>query len=149
MSTAKGRTICLDFDGVVHQYNQPWQGATVIPDDVTPGFFEWADAAAEHFDLVIYSARSKEPGGREAMMAWLYEQRRKWREAGGTSVATWPVAFDFPTGKPQAVIYIDDRALRFDGDWSAIDPKALLAFKPWNKRAAAPLQSCEAESVKR
>jgi hypothetical protein len=134
MNTSTRRTICLDFDGVVHEYKAPWAGATVIPDGVTKGFFEWADAAAEHFDLVIHSARSKEPGGCEAMMAWLYEERRKWREAGGVSVATWPVVFGFPIGKPQAVIYIDDRGLRFDGDWSAIDPKKLLAFKPWNKR---------------
>jgi hypothetical protein len=135
MSEKYQPTICLDFDGVVHQYKSPWQGATVIPDDVTPGFFEWADAAAEHFKLAIYSARSKEPGGREAMMMWLHEQRQKWRAAGGKSVATWPVGFDFPTGKPQAVIYIDDRALRFDGDWTAIDSKALLNFQPWNRRS--------------
>lgn len=138
---SKRRTICLDFDGVVHRYDSPWTSATEIADDVTPGFFEWADAVAEHFDLVIYSARSKEPGGREAMMAWLYEQRKKWREAGGTSVATWPVAFDFPTGKPQAVIYIDDRGLRFDGDWSAIKVEDLLAFRPWNKRTRSETAS--------
>jgi hypothetical protein len=49
-------------------------GVDVIPDDVVPGFFEWADAAAQHFQLVIYSARSKEEKGRLAMMAWLIEQ---------------------------------------------------------------------------
>lgn len=126
-------TICLDFDGVVHRYDTPWQGATVIPDDVTPGFFEWADAAAEHFDLAIYSSRSKEPGGCEAMIAWLDVQRQKWRAAGGVSPATWPVAFAFPTGKPPAVVYIDDRAMRFDGDWAALDLAVLRDFKPWNR----------------
>lgn len=136
-------TICLDFDGVVHQYRSPWQAATIIPDDVTDGFFEWAERAAPHFTIAIYSSRSKEPGGREAMMLWLHAQRKKWRLGGGKSETDNPVAFDFPAHKPPAVLYIDDRALRFDGDWSALDPVALLAFKPWNRGGLEAMTDAE------
>lgn len=138
-------TICLDFDGVIHQYNSPWAGVDVIPDDVVPGFFEWADAAAQHFHLVIYSARSCEEKGRVAMMTWLAEQRRKWREAGGVSPVTdgSPVSFVFVREKPKAFLYIDDRAHCFDGDWSKLSPEAVKAFKPWNKRPAPCAGSAE------
>jgi hypothetical protein len=60
-----------------------------------PGFFEWAEQAAQHFRLIIYSSRSKEPGGVEAMMAWLYAQRKKWRANGGMHVIEEPLGFEF------------------------------------------------------
>lgn len=126
-------TLCIDFDGVVHQYVTPWAGIDVIPDDVVPGFFEWADAAAEHFHLVIYSARSKDEKGRTAMALWLIEQRKKWIARGGVSGATWQVSFDFAIEKPKAFLYIDDRAHCFDGDWSKLSPAAIRDFKPWNE----------------
>lgn len=129
-------TICLDFDGVIHSYTSGWKGIDVIPDDVVPGFFEWADAMAQHFQLVIYSARSCEEKGRLAMMTWLVEQRKKWRDAGGVSPIKDGslVAFDFAKEKPKAFLYIDDRAFCFEGDWSTLTPEAVKAFKPWNKR---------------
>lgn len=39
----------------------------------------------------------------------------------------------FPTEKPPAMVTIDDRALRFTGEWSDFDPQKLLKLKPWNK----------------
>ncbi|MGQ3041420.1 MAG: hypothetical protein ACT6TH_14440 [Brevundimonas sp.] len=127
--------ICLDFDGVIHRYDTPWTDAATISDGVTAGFFEWADEAAKHFRLVIYSSRSKEPKAVEAMMLWLVDQRRRWREAGGVSPNDGGVVdLEFAHEKPPAFLTIDDRAIQFTGDWSALSHEALLAFKPWNKR---------------
>lgn len=123
-------TLLLDFDGVIHAYTSGWQGATAIPDGMVPGFWEWAEKAAEHFDLAIYSSRSKEPGGIEAMQAWLTEQRRQWREAGGAALADGPLAIGFVTHKPAAFLTLDDRCICFDGTWP--DPAVLRDFKPWN-----------------
>lgn len=128
------QTICLDFDGVVHHYITPWVSPTIISDDVTPGFFEWADQVYPYFNLVIYSARSKEPGGIEAMQTWLVEQRSKWEVAGGVSPTGKPATFSFSTGKPAAILYVDDRGLRFEGDWSTLTIESLKAFLPWNRR---------------
>lgn len=124
--------LCLDFDGVVHKYVRPWVDAETISDEVTDGFFEWADNAAQYFTLVIYSSRSKSEKAIETMQWWMYEQRKKWREAGGKSIATWPVSFEFVNEKPAAFLTIDDRAICFAGDWSKLDPKVLREFKPWN-----------------
>lgn len=128
--------LCLDFDGVIHQYNSGWKGPLTISDDVTDGFFEWLDIAAQYFKIIVYSSRSKEPGASDIMALWLAEQRKKWREKGGISSITdgTPVEVEFSDTKPAAFLQIDDRAICFDGDWSKLDPAQLLTFKPWNKR---------------
>ncbi len=127
--------LCLDFDGVIHRYDSGWKGALTIQDDVTDGFFEWLDEAAKHFKIVVYSSRSKEPGAIDAMMLWLANQRRAWRERGGKSPHEFggAVALEFASTKPAAFLQIDDRALTFNGNWSDFDPTKLRAFKPWNK----------------
>lgn len=123
--------LCIDFDGVIHSYEKGWQNG-VIYGTVTPGFFEWAEQAAALFRLVIYSSRSKSADGINGMQIWLWEQRRAWRMAGGKNVTKDPLQFEFADEKPPAFLTIDDRAVRFTGDWAAMDPSALRAFKPWN-----------------
>lgn len=106
----------------------------MIYDDVTDGFFEWAEQAAKQFKLVIYSSRSSTEEGRTAMGAWLIDQRRKWREKGGMHETEAPLAFDFADQKPAAWLTIDDRCIRFTGDWSApaLALAALCGFRSWN-----------------
>lgn len=124
--------LLLDFDGVCHSYTSGWKGATVIPDDHVPGLFEFLEEAKKHFDVQIYSSRSKEPGGPEAMMTWFMEQRKLWRKRGGMPPEDTPLTLSFPTVKPAAFLTIDDRAICFDGNWP--DAENLLEFKPWNKK---------------
>ena len=121
--------LCLDFDGVCHMYTSKWQGADVISDDAVPGLFEFLDEAVKLFDVQIFSSRSNQPGGIEAMQIWFYQQRKKWREAGGMGNEVISIAF--PTEKPPAFIGLDDRVLTFTGVWP--DVGNLRSFKPWNK----------------
>lgn len=122
--------LCLDFDGVIHSYTSGWKGADIIPDPPVDGAIAFMIGALDHFDVVIFSSRSNQPGGLAAMKKWLKEH------AG----ATWypspagPGLEDirFTTDKPSAMITIDDRALTFTGTWPAIE--ALKEFKPWNKK---------------
>lgn len=134
MTTARRRPIvCVDFDGVIHDYKHGWEGsAETISGDVVPGFFEWAEKAAQHFKLVIYSSRSASGVALKAMQDWLCHQWAK--HAPGRSVHDMAVWFEFSAEKPPAFVTIDDRGLRFMGDWSAPDlqPETLLQFKPWN-----------------
>lgn len=108
---------------MIHSYERGWQDGQIYG-TVTPGFFGWCRAAQEHFKLVVYSSRSK--GGTEdirAMEEWLIAQG-------------WPpeVDLEFAHEKPPAFLTIDDRCVRFDGDWSDITlhPGELARFKPWN-----------------
>lgn len=128
-------TICVDFDGVIHSYERGWQGG-VIYGTVVPGFFEWVERVRDHVKIAIYSSRSKDEAGVVAMGMWLHEQRNAWIKAGGQRHPTEPLDFDLVHEKPAAWLTIDDRAIRFDGDWSApeLRPDAILAFKPWMNR---------------
>lgn len=124
--------ICIDFDGVVHSYEKGWQNG-VIYGRVVDGFFEWCEAAAPHFKLVIYSSRSKTDEGVLAMSTWLHAERQRWRKESGKTGGD-PVTLEFAHEKPAAFLTIDDRALTFNGDWydDCWRPEKLKTFKPWN-----------------
>jgi hypothetical protein len=123
--------LCLDFDGVCNSYTSGWQGADIIPDDAVPGLFEFLEQAAPYFDIQVFSSRSHQPGGREAMQTWFEEQRRKWRENGGWQGSEEEVSISFPTHKPSAFVSLDDRAITFNGQLPDMD--FLRNFKPWHK----------------
>lgn len=122
-SMRKRRTICVDFDGVLHSYISPWKGATVIPDEPVPAAIEWLMHMHEHFDIAIFSTRACEPGGIAAMRQWLLDHG-----LGEALVER----ISFPREKPLAHIYIDDRAWRFEGVFPTADE--VRAFEPWNRR---------------
>ena len=124
--------LCLDFDGVCHSYTSGWKGAAVIPDGYVAGLFEFLEDAKEHFDIQIFSSRSGQAGGIEAMTVWFIEQRKQWRRIGGKPPVDTPLELKFPKQKPAAFVTLDDRAILFTGCWPAIED--LKAFKPWNKK---------------
>lgn len=128
--------ICVDFDGVIHSYERGWQDG-IIYGEVVPGFFEWVETVRDTFDLVIYSSRSKTDGGVLAMSRWLHTRRNEWIKAGGRRKME-PLELKFAHEKPPAWLTIDDRAICFQGDWSAqhLTPEALRAFKPWTQDRA-------------
>jgi hypothetical protein len=122
--------LCLDFDGVIHSYENGWQNGAIYGTP-TPGFFDWLVEAQEHFTIVIYSSRSKDPDGVAAMGAWLIDHAALWRAETGRPLT---LNVGFAHQKPPAFLTIDDRALTFEGDWKHYPPADLRAFKPWNQR---------------
>lgn len=117
------KTIVVDFDGVLHAYTSGWKGATVIPDPPVAGAIAWLREAVGHFHIAIFSSRSREKGGIEAMREWL------------TNAGLEPALLDkiaFPRAKIPAHVYIDDRGWRFEGTFPTLE--ALDAFEPWHKR---------------
>ncbi len=126
------RTLCLDFDGVVHSYTSGWKGPRIIPDPPVPGAIPFMhDALNCGWDVCIHSSRSSAWFGRWAMRNWLYEQAGMgyWHPSPG-EIGLCEVKF--PLYKPAAFITLDDRALTFIGQWP--DLEAFKAFKPWNKK---------------
>lgn len=114
------RTICIDFDGVIHSYTSGWQGHENIPDPPVPGALDFIRAAQSigGVEVVIQSTRAAKPEGLFAIEKYLHENGLDPR----------PV---ITAEKPPALIYIDDRGFRFEGTWPAIED--LLAMQPWNK----------------
>lgn len=132
--------LCLDFDGVLHSYTSGWKGAAIIPDPPVKGAVEFLDCAIEQFNVQIFSSRSHQEGGTEAMRQWL--RTHVCRHFDCEFHHGSPREFDramaildgvtFATEKPPAFVTIDDRAVQFTGVWPSL--AELLAFKPWNKR---------------
>lgn len=118
-------TLCVDFDGVIHLYVTPWTNALVISDPPVAGAFEWLESMLVDFEVCIYSSRSKEPDGIEAMKNWMYKcgcpphvvSQLKW-----------------PTQKPAAFMTIDDRCWCFQGPDKYPTAHDLRTFKPWNRK---------------
>ena len=113
------KTVVFDFDGVIHSYTSGWKGEDVIPDPPVPGIKEAiADIRAAGFEVVVVSARTATTNGIYAIGKWL---EKHGIEYDGVC-----------TEKPPALVYIDDRAICFDGK-----PDKLLGqiqnFKPWYK----------------
>jgi hypothetical protein len=121
--------LLVDFDGVIHSYTSGWQGVAVVADPPVPGALQFLADATRVFDVCIYSSRSKDAGGRQAMKDWL----RKHDDAVIPRMD--PAIIDgtirFPLEKPAAFLTIDDRCICFTGDFP--NPEELLHFKPWNK----------------
>jgi hypothetical protein len=120
--------LCLDFDGVLHAYSKGWHDGTIY-DGPVPGAMDFLANAVDHFQVVVYSSRSKDPKGLDAMRAEL-----SWWLIDGL----YPNGLDvfdkitFAHEKPAAFLTIDDRALCFDGTFPSVEH--LLAFKPWNRK---------------
>ena len=99
-------TIALDFDGVLHQYRNGWTGH--VPEEPpVPGALEFVQyLLLRGWTVVVYSARAKQQEGADGICRWLDQH-------------------GFPplhvaVGKPTASAYVDDRAVRFDGDFDLI-----------------------------
>ncbi len=121
--------LCLDFDGVLHSYESGWQGAGDIPDPPVPGAMAFLADAVQSFRVAIYSTRTHQPGGVEAMQGWLKGGLEN--EMNPADASRIFDLIEWPLEKPPAMVTIDDRALTFTGAWPAIDE--LLAFRPWNR----------------
>lgn len=78
--------LCLDFDGVIHEYSSGWKGARCIPDMPVSGALEFIVEALEHFQVCIYSSRSRYLGGKRAMKRWLWD---RYAEIGDVSRRKW------------------------------------------------------------
>lgn len=117
--------LCLDFDGVIHSYTSGWKGAEIIPDPPVPGAIDFIREALKHFRVAVFSSRSNQPGGLEAMQEYIFIHS----EMGFKD----PIeGIEWPTEKPAAFLTIDDRAITFTGEWP--DLETLRSFKPWNKK---------------
>ncbi len=118
------KTIILDFDGVVHSYESGWHGADVVCDMPTPGAKEAIAKLRETYTVVVCSSRCHQTGGVEAIKEWLSEN----------GIEVDQVTND----KPPHIVTVDDRALRFDGDWQKVIDGIPAAAIPWNKKDMQP-----------
>lgn len=126
--------LCLDFDGVIHDYREGWKGGNIYG-RTTPGFWVWLDKALDIFQIVIYSSRSGNLDGLVQMGEWLgiQSQEHGVKELGTNYDWGKMGQIQWATSKPPAMLTIDDRALTFTGSWEDFDPTKLIEFKTWSQ----------------
>lgn len=121
----KKRTICIDFDGVIHDYSGGFQGK-----DVFGNMIPNADKCTQllhkkDWTIIIYTTRPKTA----KLEAWLKDHK---------------IAYDYinenpdqpedsKSGKLVADIYLDDRAICFGGRWDGWLMSRIAGFKPWEE----------------
>jgi hypothetical protein len=101
---------------------------------VANGFFNWAVAAFQHFDLTIYADSIES----ETMETFIRTFQIPWRHqkiAENHINAKDELSFTFVKGRPPAFLTIDNRCLTFTGQWNApfLNPTELVEFKPWSE----------------
>jgi hypothetical protein len=119
MSLPGKQQIGLDFDGVVHSYTSGWQGYEVVADPPVEGVREAIEEMRKTHNVIIYSCRASDPDGLEAIKRYLTEHGI---EVDGIT-----------DRKPVAEFIVDDRAVRFNGDWQEVLWEFRVGFVPWNR----------------
>jgi len=98
----KKKTICIDFDGVIHRYSKGWMEGKIY-DEPVDGAIEAIKLLQKDFEIVVLTARSSLGEKRNVLI-------RKWLKSHGLDVKITNI-------KPPAIAYLDDRAIRFQGNW--------------------------------
>ena len=97
------KTVCIDFDGVIHSYRSGWKGVENIPDPPIHGVREAIAHLRKRYRVVVHSARGNTPEGCAAIRRWLAKHNIEVDDVSET--------------KPPAFVYVDDRAIQFNGNW--------------------------------
>ncbi|MCL2461025.1 MAG: hypothetical protein FWF44_00030 [Defluviitaleaceae bacterium] len=113
------KTVVFDFDGVIHSYTSGWKGECCIPDPPVDGIKEAIEQIRNAgYEVVVVSTRCATNTGIAAVKQWLDDN--------------YFVVDSVSREKPSAIVYIDDRAICFDGNPGALLEK-ISNFHPWYK----------------
>jgi len=99
--------ICIDFDGVIHNYSEGYKDGTIY-DKPMKGVEKALKTLSEKFELVCFSARinAGDEHGKKEMVKWLkkYNLFEYFKQITDTKIP--------------ALVYIDDNAIRHT-DWDS------------------------------
>jgi hypothetical protein len=114
------KTVCLDFDGVLHAYSRGWGDGSCYDAPIEGALSAVTYLQLKGLNVVVQTARQD----LDAVRDWLFQH-------------------GFPemrvtNEKPIALAYIDDRGITFQGDWRpvlATVEAMLLAFESGTRPA--------------
>lgn len=117
-------SVAIDFDGCLARYDGKFDKELL--GEPNPGAIEaLKNYLAADFHVIIFTTRAESPEAAATIMNWLLDNDLV-REEGQPGRLTI-TAYKLP-----AVLYIDDRAFKFEGKWPT--PKDIREFKPyWQK----------------
>lgn len=106
------QTLLIDFDGVLHTYDGTFSNVLNMP---VPGARKACIFLSREYKLICFTTRKPT------------EDVERWLSRNG-----FPVMEVTDVKKP-AYLILDDRALRFDGQWTDELLAQIYNFKPWWK----------------
>jgi len=120
-------TIAIDFDGVIHKYSEGWKDGSIY-DEPIEGALKAIKELMKDYSVFIFSTRSP-----WQIVRWLnsgehypYCGAMAYDTANGYEARVIPFWVKFWNKKDvlgvtrrklPAMVYVDDRALKFEGDW--------------------------------
>ena len=116
MSLLNKPTICVDFDGVIAE-DRGWQGVGVFGQPITGTIAALKYLKSLDWFIIIFTCRGEEglvEGYCKKHGVPFHSINKNPHQPDGTN-----------NGKPMADVYLDDRAVAFDGDWAEMMPKIL------------------------
>lgn len=121
------KTIVFDFDGVIHKYSKGWQDGSIY-DGPVPGIKNVIDELRkENYKVVIVSTRCSTQKGIAEMIKWLNK---------------YDIEVDrIDKEKPPAIMYIDDRAIKFNGNCKTL-MRDIKNFKCWTEKEQKTCPNC-------
>ena len=116
------KTIAIDFDGVINSFKSGWKGPEFTDEPVNGAFEAINILLNEGYKVIIYSTRAETVEGKNTIYNYLLGNGINIREIEVTDK------------KPIALVYIDDRAIKFSGNWNEILDK-IKKFKTWTEKS--------------
>lgn len=108
------KTIAVDFDGVIHSYHKGWHDGTIYG-HCKEGAVECLTELAIDFEIIIYSTRCFDRVVNGKLQKNQVEEIKQ-------KLDEWGVPYDGIADKhnpkPLCVLFIDDNAHHFKGEWS-------------------------------
>lgn len=113
ISDKQRKRVMIDFDGVIHDYRDGWNGG-VISGELIPGTKEAIDRLKRIFEIVIFTTRAAKPEEESPSQQAQIDDLKRWLNERG-------IYYDRITGeKLGAFAYIDDKGIRFEGNWDYV-----------------------------
>jgi hypothetical protein len=125
ISDTGAKVVAVDFDGVINSYISGWNGPTETDPPVLSASESLKTLYNRGYKVIIFSTRANTQEGIDTIREYLRKHTEN-NELADTIEVT--------DQKPIADMYIDDRAIPFNGDWKET-LKRIEEFKPWTEKS--------------
>lgn len=119
------KTICIDFDGVIADYSK-YNGKGFFGNPLPGAVKKIRELKEQGWTIIIYTTRSETHQLKEYLdlhrILYDYINYNPENIDQGCNM-----------GKPLATVYLDDRAINFDGDWDKAFNK-ISDFEVWYRK---------------
>lgn len=129
------KTICIDFDGVIHDYSNGWQGEDVFGQMIPNADIGTSVLKQKGWTVIIFTTRKKT----DELEKWLKEHN---------------IAYDYINENPRqpentsskiiADVYLDDRGICFRGRRDSWLMREIIEFESWQEQGKKEIEQLAA-----